>query len=97
MEDKSLLTDEQIALALKSLDGWTRDGIWLTKDFVFANFKEINAFLPHMTRVITAQNHHPDVEFRPGQKRCSFRTSTHSAGQITQADLDLARALNDWR
>ena len=59
MEDKTALSDEQIDAELVTLDGWHRDGIFMKKDFIFANFKEINDFLPHLTATIVAQNHHP--------------------------------------
>lgn len=96
-EDKTLLTDAAIAAQLADLPGWRRDDVFLKKDFVFANYKEINQFLPFMTRTIVALNHHPDFEFVGGEKRVSFVTTTHSAGCLTQADLSLAKALNGWR
>jgi len=96
MEDKSVLTDDQLAAAIAALDGWHRDGIYLKKDFVFANYKQINAFLPYLTTTIVAQNHHPDFAFVGGDKRVSVEVTTHSAGRLTQADIDLAAALDAW-
>ncbi|HCN10165.1 MAG TPA: hypothetical protein DIT01_19735 [Lentisphaeria bacterium] len=96
MEDKTTLTDEQIDAELATLDGWRRDGIFMKKDFIFANFKEINAFLPHLTATIVAQNHHPDFSFISGEKKVSVEVTTHSEGGLTQADINLARDLNAW-
>ena len=38
MENKSILTDEEIATALSGCEGSRRDGVFLKKDFDFANF-----------------------------------------------------------
>jgi 4a-hydroxytetrahydrobiopterin dehydratase len=97
MEDKTHLTEADVDAALAELAGWRRDGVMLHKDFVFASFAEINQFLPHLTATIVAQNHHPDFAFVGGEKRVSVSVTTHSEGCLTQADLDLAGALNDWR
>ena len=96
MEDRTTLTDEQIAAALDRLEGWERDGIFLKKDFRFETFKDINRFLPYLTKTIVAQNHHPDFSFVGGDKLVHVEVTTHSEGCITQADLDLATALNAW-
>lgn len=95
-EDKTIVTDAQIEAALADLPGWRREGNLLKKTFVFADFKEINAFLPHLVATIVRLNHHPDVDLRPGRKTCAIETSTHSAGALTRADLALARALEEW-
>jgi 4a-hydroxytetrahydrobiopterin dehydratase len=97
MEDKTPLTDDQVAAALAALDGWQRDGIFIRKDFVFANFAEINQFLPHLTATIVAQNHHPDFSLVCAEKKVAVEVTTHSAGGLTQADINLATALNGWR
>jgi 4a-hydroxytetrahydrobiopterin dehydratase len=96
MEDKSELTNDQINDLLATLDGWSRDGIFIKKEFIFDNFKEINVFLPYLAKTIVSQNHHPDFEFVSGEKKVAVEVTTHSHGCITQADIDLATALNDW-
>lgn len=97
MEDKTRLTDDQVAAELASLDGWARYGKFIKKEFAFANYREINQFLPHLTKMIVEQNHHPDFAFDSGTKTVSCKVTTHSEGGITRADIQLARALNDWR
>ncbi|MFT5127665.1 MAG: 4a-hydroxytetrahydrobiopterin dehydratase [Rhodothermales bacterium] len=97
MENKAALSDAQIGDALAALDGWQRDGAFIHKDFVFANFAEINQFLPHLAQSIVAQNHHPDFGLDTGSKTVSVRMTTHSHSGITQADINLAQALDAWR
>lgn len=96
-EDKTRLTDEQVDAKLDELDGWSRDGIYLQKDYIFDNFTEINTFLPYMAETIVEQNHHPDLIFMPGDKKVSLKMTTHSEGGLTQSDIDLATALENWR
>ena len=96
MEDKSSLSKEEINHLLEKLDGWSQDGDYIQKDFIFENFKEINAFLPYLTETIVNQNHHPEFEFNSGEKKVSIRVTTHSHGDITQADINLATSLNHW-
>ncbi|RMH58508.1 MAG: 4a-hydroxytetrahydrobiopterin dehydratase [Candidatus Hydrogenedentota bacterium] len=93
MEDKTPLNEEEVAQALRTLPGWRVEGKELCKDYRFENFQQINRFLPRLAATIVEQNHHPDFVFAPGEKRLSIRTTTHSTGGLTQADLDLARAL----
>ncbi len=95
-EDKARLADQEVDRKLAELPGWTRDGIFLRKDFIFANFAEINAFLPHLTGTIVKQNHHPDFAFVGVEKRVTVQVTTHSEGGLTQADIDLARGLENW-
>lgn len=96
-EDKTKLDNEMVDKELESLEGWRREGKFLKKDFVFDDFNQINTFLPHLTKTITDQNHHPDFEFVSGDKKVSVEVTTHSEGGLTKADLNLARELNNWR
>ena len=95
-EDKAVLSDEEIRKELETLPGWRRAGILIEKTYVFENFKQINAFLPHVAGTIVRLNHHPDLVFLPGKKSFEFTTTTHSHKAITRADIALARALESW-
>ncbi len=95
-EDKTTLTDQEVDQKLESLDGWKRSGIYLLKDYVFSDFKEINKFLPFFTKTIVEHNHHPDFCFIGGDKKVALKMTTHSEGGLTQADLNLAEALEKW-
>ena len=97
LEDKRDLSQDEIDREIKGLDGWTRDGIYIKKDFTFSNFKEINSFLPYLAATIVALNHHPDFCFLTKEKKISVKVTTHSKGGLTQSDIDLAKRLNDWR
>ena len=97
MEDKQQITAKELLSQLSVYGGWEIEGIMLKKTFLFDNYKDINQFLPHYTRTIVAQNHHPDFSFDSGKKTLTMQVTTHSEGCLTQADLNLAIALENWR
>ena len=96
-EDKRLLSTTQMDEELKTLEGWTRSEAVLSRSFVFRNFRDITAFLNHLTSTITEQNHHPDFGLNTGLKMVSVALTTHSEKALTPSDLQFARALNAWR
>ena len=67
-EDKTTLTAAEVDAELQTLAGWSRNGIIISRDFVFTNFKDITSFLNHLTRTITEQNHHPDFSLDTGKR-----------------------------
>jgi pterin-4a-carbinolamine dehydratase len=96
-EDKTVLSSEEVDEELQTLQGWSRDGIVISRDFVMANFKDITAFLNHLVKTITEMNHHPDFGLDTGSKTISVSVTTHSEQAVTRSDIDFARALNAWR
>ena len=89
----ALLGDEDIA---RGIDGseWRRDGSVIVRDHRFADFAAAIAFVNRVAEVAEDRGHHPDVLVH-GWNRVRLTLSTHSAGGITQADLNLARALDE--
>ena len=84
----STLSDLEIRRALGSLPGWTRKGAALSKTYSFARFADGIAFVNTVAPIADAMDHHPDIDIR--YTDVTFSLSTHSAGGITQMDLDLA-------
>ena len=95
-EDKGVLSIEEVDVELGSLEGWSREGVIISRDFVLANFGDITAFLQHLVGTIAAQNHHPDFSLDTGTRTVAVSVTTHSEGAVTRADIDFARALNAW-
>jgi pterin-4a-carbinolamine dehydratase len=95
-ENKTALSAVQVDDALRTLEGWSRSEMVLTRNFVFHDFEEITAFLTHLVRTITMQNHHPDFSLNTGLKMVAVALTTQSEQAITIADLQFARALNAW-
>jgi pterin-4a-carbinolamine dehydratase len=95
-ENKTALSAAQVDEAVQTLAGWTRSEAVLARHFVFHTFEEITAFLTHLVRTITVQNHHPDFSLNTGLKMVSVALTTQSEQAITCADLEFARALSTW-
>ena len=95
-EDKTVLSPEEVDEELRRLEGWSRDGIVISRDFVHENFKDITSFLNHLVKTITEMNHHPDFSLDTGAKTISVAVTTHSEQAVTRSDVNFARTLNAW-
>ena len=86
-----LLSDIAIQRELQTLSGWSRRTDVLTKIYQFRNFGEAMRFVNNVADAAEAANHHPDIDIR--YSKVTLVLSTHDSGGITQADIDLARAI----
>ena len=88
MLHRDLLSDIAIQRELGRLPGWSRRGGVLVKTFAFPSFMAGVDFVNRVAHAAEAANHHPDLDVRFAKVICTL--TTHSAGGITQKDLDLA-------
>ncbi|HUQ99645.1 MAG TPA: 4a-hydroxytetrahydrobiopterin dehydratase [Gemmatimonadaceae bacterium] len=86
------LSDIAIQRELGNLPGWSRRGDLITKTFQFRNFLAGINFVNAVAKAAETVDHHPDIDIRYTKIICSL--STHSAGGITQKDLDLAKQMD---
>ena len=88
------LNKEDREAALGRLAGWRavegRDAI--AKTFKFADFNAAFGFMTRVAMVAERMNHHP--EWSNVWNRVDVTLTTHSAGGVTQRDIDLAAALD---
>ena len=87
----NLLTDQAVAEGLRHLD-WTRDGEVIVKTIVHKDFAAALAWVNRVGELAEDCNHHPDIAI--SWNKVTLTLSTHSAGGLTQADLDLAAAID---
>jgi len=87
-----LLSGEEIDRRLTG-SGWRREGEAICREFAFADFKEALAFVNRVGEVAEERNHHPDILLH-SYNRVRLTLSTHSAGGVTAADLELASAVD---
>jgi 4a-hydroxytetrahydrobiopterin dehydratase len=87
------LGDEEIAAGLAG-SGWAREGDAITREWTVADFAAAMAFAGRVAELAEDANHHPDILVH-GYNRIRLTLSTHSEGGITQADLDLARRIDE--
>ena len=83
------LTDEQIQEQVRELEGWTREGNAIRKQFTFAGFPEAVGFVNRLVPEAERADHHPDITIN--YRRVTLSYSTHSEGGLTLKDIDGAR------
>ena len=85
------LSDDALDAALVKLS-WTREGDELVKQVTRSDFVDAVRFVDALVPVAEEANHHPDVAI--SWNKVTLRLSTHSAGGLTQLDLDLAAKID---
>jgi 4a-hydroxytetrahydrobiopterin dehydratase len=82
------LNDEDVQQKLSGLDGWTRSGDAIEKQFEFEDFTGSVDFVNRLTPVANEMNHHPDLTI--SWNKVTVTLSTHSEGGLTGNDFELA-------
>lgn len=88
----ALLTDDQVDAALSGLDGWARVDGALRRSVTFPAFLAGIDAVRRVAEHAEALDHHPDIDIR--WRTVSFALVTHSAGGITEKDVQLAGDIN---
>jgi 4a-hydroxytetrahydrobiopterin dehydratase len=86
------LSDIAIQRALGALPGWSRKGDTLVRSYQRPTFLDGIAFVQRIAMEAEDLDHHPDVDIR--YTTIHIALSTHSAGGITELDLELARRID---
>ncbi len=73
--------------------GWTVADGRLQKVVKKQDFAEALAYVNAVGERAEAANHHPDIAI--SWNKVTLTLWTHDAGGVTQADLDMARSLDD--
>ena len=81
----ALLTPDQIAARLETLDGWAAHGKAIRKEYTFQDFPEAVLFVSALVPGAEDADHHPDIEIH--YKRVILTYSTHSEGGVTEKDV----------
>lgn len=88
-----VLNPDALHHALAALDGWTGTLDGIERTFTFADFAESMRFVGWVADLAEERNHHPDIHVSWNTVRLELLT--HSAGGVTQADIDLATSINE--
>jgi 4a-hydroxytetrahydrobiopterin dehydratase len=81
----------EVERALKSLEGWIRDGDFLTKEFHFRAFMDGIRFVDKVAKIAESQEHHPDIHIV--WTTVTLKIQTHDEGGITKWDVALAKEI----
>jgi 4a-hydroxytetrahydrobiopterin dehydratase len=85
------LSDQELEAGLAGL-AWEREGDELVKVVTRKDFGGAMAYVNMVALLAEGANHHPDIAI--SWNKVTMRLSTHSAGGLTQLDLDLAAAID---
>ncbi|MCB0900160.1 MAG: 4a-hydroxytetrahydrobiopterin dehydratase [Actinobacteria bacterium] len=86
------LTSDEIARQLQDLPDWAGDTASLRRAVEFADFPTAIAAVGEVAEIAEEINHHPDIDIR--WRTVTFSLSTHSAGGVTQLDIELAHRID---
>ena len=91
-------SDTQIAEKLAELPGWWYDNGWIRRNYKTDGWQATLMLVNTIAYLAEAAYHHPDLSVT--WARVTVKLQTHSAGGITDKDLELARKIEDtvlWR
>jgi 4a-hydroxytetrahydrobiopterin dehydratase len=86
------LSDEQIESGLSGLDGWSREGEAIVREFDRGDFVGSVRFVDAIVEPAEEMGHHPDLEISWSTVKVTI--TTHSEGGLTGADFELARRID---
>ena len=86
------LSPDEIAAALHGLPNWSGDGDGLHRTAKLPTFRDAVAAIVAIADVAEELDHHPDVDLR--WRTLHLTLVTHSAGGVTDLDLQLARRID---
>jgi 4a-hydroxytetrahydrobiopterin dehydratase len=87
------LEEDEIEQRLEALEGWSRDGQAIAKEFERGDFMGSVGLVNEIAPVAEEMGHHPDLAISWDTVTVSL--STHSEGGLTGADFDLAQQIDD--
>jgi 4a-hydroxytetrahydrobiopterin dehydratase len=92
MPRPSRLSPDEIAAGLHGLPEWSGDGDGLHRTVELPSFRDAVAAIVAIADVAEEMDHHPDVDLR--WRTLHLTLVTHSAGGVTEFDLELARRID---
>ena len=87
-----LLSDEEIQRQLADLPEWSYADGQLLRSVEFADFPTAIRGVVDVADEAEMMDHHPDMDIR--WRTVHFTLSTHSAGGVTQLDIELAHRIS---
>ena len=86
------LSPDELTAALSGLPLWSGDGEGIRRSVELPGFPDAVAALVRIAVVAEQLDHHPDVDLR--WRTLHLTLVTHSAGGVTELDLELARRVD---
>jgi 4a-hydroxytetrahydrobiopterin dehydratase len=86
------LSPDDLSAALQSLPLWSGDGNGLRRTVELPGFRDAVAAIGAIADVAEEMDHHPDIDLR--WRTLHLALVSHSAGGVTENDLELARRID---
>lgn len=86
------LSPDEIAAGLSTLPHWTGDEDGIHRSVELPGFRDAVAAIVAIADVAEEMDHHPDIDLR--WRTLHLTVVTHSAGGVTELDLELARRMD---
>jgi 4a-hydroxytetrahydrobiopterin dehydratase len=88
----AVLSDDEVDAAAATLNGWQRADGALRRSVTFPSFLDGIEAVRAVAEQAERADHHPDIDIR--WRTVTFVLVTHSAGGITDQDVQMARAID---
>jgi 4a-hydroxytetrahydrobiopterin dehydratase len=88
----ALLNAEELAAGLATLPDWSGDLGEISRTVDLPSFPVAIAVVDRVAAVAEELEHHPDIDIR--WRTLKFSCATHTAGGVTEKDLDLAHRID---
>jgi 4a-hydroxytetrahydrobiopterin dehydratase len=84
------LTKQQAEEYLNEINDWVLadDATYISREFIFKNFRQAQEFVNKVGEVAESQKHHPDITF--GWGYASIKIQTHNINGLHKNDFILA-------
>lgn len=86
--------DEAALERLLAVGTWRREGNTITRTLTFKGFKGAVAFVNRVAEAANKLNHHPDIHLER-YRNVRIVSTTHATGGISDADVELARRIDE--
>jgi 4a-hydroxytetrahydrobiopterin dehydratase len=93
MGDFIVLDEDEIAVRLKDVHGWSVENGRLFQEFIFPRFVEAFGFMASVATVAEKQDHHP--EWSNIYNKVQIHLTTYEAGGISENDFALAHGIDE--
>jgi 4a-hydroxytetrahydrobiopterin dehydratase len=88
----TLLTEPEIAAALRAIPDWRRDGDWLIRTVECPTFRASISLVGSVADAAEEDDHHPDIEIN--WRRVTFRLTTKASKGLTAKDVAMAATID---
>jgi len=92
-DNETRLHEAELAKLLAAGE-WRREGNAITRTLTFKGFKSAVAFVNRVAEAANTANHHPDIHLER-YRMVRVVLTTHATGGLSDADVELARRIDE--